>query len=561
MATDKRHRPSCLLTLFALALCAASAWAAPPVAQTDLSASGALWQPLIADYAAIDLTLTGPNDLYVCKTFAPGALVAVDLDALDGALDGLYTYELVVRPNVDADVLEAARAAGTTPTNVVSTPTQSGTFRVVGGAILTDRAAEPPAGSAIVDGDRPTEDQVIADDLIVDGSACVGFDCVNGESFGFDTLRLKENNLRLHFLDTSSTASFPSTDWRIIANDSANGGVGYLGFEDASAGRLVFRVEADAPSNALVVEGSGRVGFGTVNPVAELHVVDGDTPTLRLEQNGSSGFAPQTWDVAGNETNFFVRDASNGSALPFRIRSGAPTNAIYVDVDGDVGMGTSSPDASLNVEGNDGDTQVLITELNDTAATRELLSMVNNGRIRMALENTAVAGAGSKWVYDVNNGGNFAIIDTTDGAVEMLLNNNGNMTITGTLTENSDRRSKTNVETVDGAQVLDRVRTLAINTWSYLDGDPDVQHLGPMAQDFYALFGLGGTETGIATIDVAGVALAAIQGLDAKIATQAAEIASLKQENAEIERLKQENAALNARLAAIETMLRARADR
>ena len=60
-------------------------------------------------------------------------------------------------------------------------------------------------------------DNVIRDDLIVDGSACVGFDCVNGESFGFDTMRLKENNLRLHFQDTSSSASFPSNDWRIMS--------------------------------------------------------------------------------------------------------------------------------------------------------------------------------------------------------------------------------------------------------------------------------------------------------------------------------------------------------
>ena len=37
-------------------------------------------------------------------------------------------------------------------------------------------------------------DQVILDDLVVDGSICVGQDCVNGESFGFDTIRLKENN-------------------------------------------------------------------------------------------------------------------------------------------------------------------------------------------------------------------------------------------------------------------------------------------------------------------------------------------------------------------------------
>ncbi|NIM12421.1 MAG: hypothetical protein GTO45_09930, partial [Candidatus Aminicenantes bacterium] len=66
-----------------------------------------------------------------------------------------------------------------------------------------------------------TQDQVILDDLIVDGSICVGFDCVNGESFGFDTIRLKENNLRIRFVDTSSTASFPSNDWQITANDSS----------------------------------------------------------------------------------------------------------------------------------------------------------------------------------------------------------------------------------------------------------------------------------------------------------------------------------------------------
>ena len=41
-------------------------------------------------------------------------------------------------------------------------------------------------------------DFVILDDLIVDGSACIGLDCVDGEAFGFDTLRLKENNLRIH---------------------------------------------------------------------------------------------------------------------------------------------------------------------------------------------------------------------------------------------------------------------------------------------------------------------------------------------------------------------------
>ena len=62
-------------------------------------------------------------------------------------------------------------------------------------------------------------DNVILDDLIVDGSACIGFDCVNGESFGLDTIRLKEHKLRIDFKDTSNTASFPDRDWRIVIKE------------------------------------------------------------------------------------------------------------------------------------------------------------------------------------------------------------------------------------------------------------------------------------------------------------------------------------------------------
>jgi hypothetical protein len=47
---------------------------------------------------------------------------------------------------------------------------------------------------------------------------------VNNESFGFDTIRLKENNTRIKFDDTSVSAGFPANDWQLTANDSASGG-------------------------------------------------------------------------------------------------------------------------------------------------------------------------------------------------------------------------------------------------------------------------------------------------------------------------------------------------
>ena len=194
-------------------------------------------------------------------------------------------------------------------------------------------------------------DVVHADDTIVIGSICVGFDCVNGESFGFDTQRLKENNLRIHFQDTSSSASFPTNDWRIVINDSSNGGAAYFGVEDSDAGRIPFRVEAGARVNSLYVEADGDVGLGTSNPVVNMHIVDGNTPTVRLEQDGSSGFTPQTYDMAANEANFFIRDVTNGSALFFRSEPGAPQNSLYIDSDGNIGMGTAAPSAPLHVRG------------------------------------------------------------------------------------------------------------------------------------------------------------------------------------------------------------------
>ena len=75
-------------------------------------------------------------------------------------------------------------------------------------------------------------DQVIADDLIVQGSGCFGYDCVNGESFDENTIRLKENNTRILFEDTSAAPGDPDQDWWLIANDSSNGGPNMFAISD-----------------------------------------------------------------------------------------------------------------------------------------------------------------------------------------------------------------------------------------------------------------------------------------------------------------------------------------
>jgi hypothetical protein len=204
---------------------------------------------------------------------------------------------------------------------------------------------------AALGGGKAAADVVFADDVIVQGSLCVGLDCVNNESFGFDTIRLKENNTRIKFDDTSTLSGFPANDWQLTANDSASGGASKFSIDDVTGGKTPFTVTAGAATNSIFVDSTGRVGFRTSTPVLDLHVNTSNTPGLRLEQNNSGGFTAQTWDIAGNEANFFVRDVTGGSKLPFRIRPGAATSSIDINSSGNVGVGTASPGYKLHVAG------------------------------------------------------------------------------------------------------------------------------------------------------------------------------------------------------------------
>src|ERR1700730_6435554 len=66
---------------------------------------------------------------------------------------------------------------------------------------------------------------------------------------------------------------------------------------------------------------------------------------------------------------------------------------------------------------------------------------------------------------------------------------------------------------VDGFQILNGVVDLPISTWRYYWEAKEVRHLGPMAQDWAATFGLGTTNTMITLVDDNGVALVSIQAL------------------------------------------------
>jgi len=207
--------------------------AADDIVAFNASPSGITWRPLVAFEYGI-LTVSTPDGLVFQEEFKGGGGVAFDPSAHPNfrAIDGTYTWQVLLgQPSAvssrlraaaranrngdgDPDVEAAHRAASTRATQV-----QSGAFTILNGAIVPSNLVEPggaPRGAgprsmapdAFRQADWPQDDpsvqpvdQVIPDDLIVQGSLCVGFDCVNNENFGFDTIRLKENNTRIKFDD------------------------------------------------------------------------------------------------------------------------------------------------------------------------------------------------------------------------------------------------------------------------------------------------------------------------------------------------------------------------
>jgi hypothetical protein len=115
----------------------------------------------------------------------------------------------------------------------------------------------------------------------------------------------------------------------------------------------------------------------------------------------------------------------------------------------------------------------------------------------------------------------------------------------------SDRNVKANFTPVDGRSVLDKVIALPLSTWNYQAQAADIRHIGPMAQDFSAAFGVGEDDTTISSVDADGVALAAIQGLYSVVQDKDKQIAALKTENATQQKQIDD---LSARLAALEKL-------
>jgi len=509
------YQRACRVMLFALCLSPLSLFAAKaldPVTISDgnVTASAIQWNAS-GGYDRVVLTVSGPDGVAVTKEFAAGQSPLLRLSDLGSKApaDGSYTWELRAVPRISAETRQKLAAArrdddeGTVrriqaETGLNREVVKSGSFAVTNGAFLTPTTEAPAsAGSspkATTNAVHPaptTMDIVQADDVIIQGSLCVGLDCVVNESFGFDTIRLKENNTRIHFQDTSTGTGFPNVNWQLTANDSASGGLNKFSIDDLTNSKTPVTVIANAPTNSLYVQSTGKVGFGTNAPGLNLHITATDTPAIRQEQTSGGGFTAQTWDIGANEANWFVRDLTGGSRLPLRIRPGAPTSSVDIAASGNVGIGTASPGAHLDLgvgsAPRGANTDLLIAsggnvpQLELYATSKSAVLSYDGTTLNVFTNGTPFFQA-----MTIDNSGNIGIGGVTAPTNPIQHSSGAILTATGTWQNASSRALKEDISDLSADEALTAVRQLQPVKFVY-KADPTDHQVGFIAEDVPAL--------------------------------------------------------------------------
>lgn len=452
---------------------------------------------------------------------------------------GIYRYEIRIGTTPRKN-----RKADSTAVPAMREHVDTGTFRVNNGNIMIINPEAEETGLLETVGTQALTavawvldalaspahaDQQILDDIIIDGSGCIGQDCVNGESFDFDTLRLKENNLRIHFQDTSNSTGFPSRDWRIVINDSSNGGANFFAIEDVDGGRRPFTLEAAAPSNSLFVSSSGNLGLGTALPLTPLHMVDGNTPTIRLEQNGAEGFSPYTWDISANENSFFIKNNTTG------------TTPLSLDAaTGSLGLGTEAPRAKLEILQTNENAELLVTrkQVTEGAADTEVFA-----KLEATSEAVRVGSVSSTPLHLMTANQSYVTLDTTGNlgigttSPAKKLHVDGDALISGNLELGSSRELKFDITPLSLDEATKALNALDPMRYRYKTS-PDEESLGFIAEDVPDLVATNSRKS-VSPMDVVAVLTKVVKEQQETIEKQQAALDALTQRLDELEQKNQ----------------------
>ena len=299
---------------------------------------------------------------------------------------------------------------------------------------------------------------------------------------------------------------------------------------DGPSFNCIMTFDHESPTGVMSIVESGAIGVHTFSPNAMMHltasgfgstVEQGNLPLIRGDVTVSGGPVDRT----------LIDLRNNGKAAISLLDTGSGATSGY----------------NINVEQSGGNDRMRFEKT--TGAIRASAAFFADGHVRYSVN--------AKPNFTVKPNGDLNIIGQAPGAVGTGSAPGGNVNIFGfigdstnppspgnlfvsgdarvnglifgTLSQGSDRNSKENIEPVDTRRVLNQVSRMPITTWNYKGDKNKAPHMGPMSQDFHNSFGLGDDRKRIYSIDQAGVALAAIQGLNDVVKAKGKEIDRLRE--------------------------------
>jgi trimeric autotransporter adhesin len=283
---------------------------------------------------------------------------------------------------------------------------------------------------------------------------------------------------------------------------------------------------AGGAGNEIMTNSSdSTIGGGSFNSISAIYAtIPGGFNNLAY---GKYSFAAGTHAQALHQGAFVWADSVSATFVS------TANDQFLIRATGGVGIGTAAPETALHIAGANGITLGQSANSGGYTALRLDLSAVKNGYAELQ----AISQGGSSYGNLIlqANGGRVGIAKNDPATA---LDVNGTVSATSFNTT-SDRNLKEHFAPVSPREVLDKVAGLPISRWNFIR-DPAALHVGPMAQDFHAAFGLGTDDKHIATVDEGGVALAAIQGLNQKLNEKDAEFKQLKEKADKVDSLEKQ---------------------
>jgi hypothetical protein len=272
-------------------------------------------------------------------------------------------------------------------------------------------------------GTRTIVGKVVEDQsMFSDNAFYTGAIWTTKETDSWAAIRTINNSIRFHTGGTHTAGTeltaMDASSMRLYISDTE------AVFNDVSAD-ADFRVESDGNANMLFVDaGSNEVGIGTGSPGAPLHVQTTHTSTDVTAANSNSTVIVANSGVgngiynaikfAGNQQDMYIMSFNNSATADRRLGfflgsvagDAVADERLSITGDGNVGIGTSSPNASLHVIGD------------AIASTFKLIA------------NTTVSGSDATIFRPADN----TMALSTGGVERMRIDGSGNVLINGTTT-------------------------------------------------------------------------------------------------------------------------------